>query len=108
MERMSNDRKRINECRKGKIDNEDEEKRIEEKRTKGKERREEGSGFFFKVGGGAAEKTEMDGNVEGGWGKIKSKTGTEEGRNEMKWKKTPKIKRKMREEAVERGCAVPE
>lgn len=69
MERMSNDRKRINECRKGKIDNEDEEKRIEEKRTKAKERRKEGSGFFFKVGGGgAAEKTEMDGNVkrEGG------------------------------------------
>lgn len=47
MERMSNDRKRINECRKGKIDNEDEEKRIEEKRTKGKERRKEGSGVFF-------------------------------------------------------------
>lgn len=91
MERMSNDRKRINEYRKGKIDNEDEEKRIEEKRTKGKERRKEGSGFFLKWGRGAAEKTEMDGNVkrEGGV-KKKSKTGIEEGRNEMKWKKNPK------------------
>lgn len=39
---MSNDRKRMNECRKRKIDNENEENRIEEKRTKGKERRKEG------------------------------------------------------------------
>lgn len=42
MERMSNDRKRKKDCRKGKIDKENEEKRIEKKRTKGKERRKEG------------------------------------------------------------------
>lgn len=71
MERMSNDRKRINECRKGKIDNEDEEKRIEEKRTKGKERRKEGSGFFLKWGGGSRENRNGWECKEGRWGKKK-------------------------------------
>lgn len=70
MERMSNDRKRINECRKGKIDNEDEEKRIEEKRTKGKERRKEGSGFFLKWGGSRENRNGWE-CKEGRWGKKK-------------------------------------